>query len=85
MTEIITWEQGMEYTFKTRHSWKHGGGKATTRINCNHFTKFAGADYPLRDISRKFIKSYQQYCEDLEIPGSTINRRVTPDSIVSSI
>ena len=78
MTEIITWQQGMDYTFKTRHSWKHGGGKTTTRINCNHFTEFAGADYPLRDITRKFLKSYQQHWEDLEVPGSSINRRISP-------
>ena len=82
MTEIVTWQQGMDYTFKTRHSWKHGGGKRTTIINCNHFTEFAGANYPLRDITRKFLKSYQQHCEDLEIPGASINRRISPITTV---
>ena len=82
MTEIITWKQGMDYTFNTRYSWKHGGGATTTRINCNHFTDFAGEDYPLVDITRKFLKSYQQHCEDLEIPVSTINRRVSPVTTV---
>jgi integrase len=82
MTEIVTWKQGMDYTFNTRHSWKHGGGQVSTRINCNHFTEFAGADYPLKDITRKFLKSYQHHCEDLEIPGSTINRRISPITTV---
>ena len=82
MTEITTWKQGMDYTFKTRYSWKHGGGRNTTIINCNHFTKFAGDDYPLVDITRKFLKSYQQECEDREMPGSTINRRIAPVTTV---
>ena len=84
MDKIITWQQGMDYTFNTRYAWKHGGGKQTTRINCNHFTDFAGPDYPLSDITRKFIKSYQQYLEDLEVPGSSINRRVAPVTTVLS-
>ena len=78
MTEITTWQQAMKYTFNTRYSWKHGGGRKTTIVNCNHFTEFAGSHYPLVDITRKYLKSYQQYCEDLEIPGSTINRRIAP-------
>ena len=78
MTEITTWQQAMDYTFKTRYSWKHGGGKQTTLINCNHFTDFAGPDYPLVEITRKFLKSYQQYLEDLEVPGASINRRISP-------
>ena len=78
MTEITTWKQAMDYTFQTRYSWKHGSGKTPTRINCNQFTDFAGPDYPLVDITRKYLKSYQQHLEDLEFPGSTINRKLSP-------
>ena len=82
MTDITTWEQGVDYTFRTRYAWKHGAGAEGTAINCRHFTEFAGASYPLSDITRKFIKSYQQEMEDREIPGSSINRRVAPITTV---
>ena len=78
MTEITTWQDAMNFTFRTRYSWKHGSGAVPTRINCNHFTDFAGADYPLVEITRKFLKSYQLELEDQEIAVSTINRRLSP-------
>lgn len=82
MTEILTWEQGVDYTFRTRPSWKNGTGRKTTAINCRHFADFAGWDYPLKDINRKFLKSYQMDMEDREICGGSINRRVTPVTTV---
>ena len=82
MTEILTWKQGVDYTFRTRYSWKHGGGAETTAINCRHFNAFAGEDYPLQDITRKFIKSYQMDMEDREICGASINRRT---SVVTTV
>ena len=81
---MLTWQEGVDYTFRTRHSWKHGSGKHTTAINCRHFTDFAGPDYPLRDITRKFLKSYQMDMEDREICNGSINRRVTPVTTVLS-
>ena len=84
MTEIITWQQGVDYTFRTRNSWKHGSGRKTTAINCRHFTDFAGPDYPLKDINRKFLKSYQMDMEDREICHGSINRRITPITTVLS-
>lgn len=78
MAEIVTWQQAVDYTFKTRYSWKHGSGRKTTAINCRHFTEFAGPNYPLKDITRKFLKSYQMDMEDKEICNGSINRRITP-------
>jgi len=79
---IETWQQGVDYTFKTRHSWRHGSGRVPTEINCRKFTEFAGADYPLRDITRKFLRSYQLELEDQEVNTSTINRRLSPVTTV---
>lgn len=84
MTDITTWEQGVEYTFRTRYAWKHGSGKQATAINCQHFTDFAGSSYPLKDITRKFIKTYQLEMEDREICNASINRRVAPVTTVLS-
>lgn len=82
MTDITTWQQGVDYTFKTRYSWKHGKGAKTTEINCRHFTDFVGPDYPLKDITRKLLKSYQMDMEDREICHGSINRRITPVTTV---
>lgn len=84
MTDITTWQQGMDYTLRTRYKWKHGSGRGATIINCNHFTEFAGGDYPLVDITRKFLKSYQQDMEDREICNASINRRIAPVTTVLS-
>ena len=84
MTDITTWKQGVEYTFRTRYAWKHGSGAKTSRINCQHFTDYAGEDYPLAEITRKYIRGYQQHMEDLEIPNASINRRTAPVTTVLS-
>jgi len=84
MTDITTWQQGMDYTLRTRYKWKYGTGRPSTVANCNHFTKFAGLDYPLIDITRKFLKSYQQDMEDREICNASINRRIAPVTTVLS-
>jgi integrase len=79
---MLTWQEGVDYTFKTRYAWKHGSGRATTAINCRHFTDFAGPTCPLADINRKFLKSYQMDMEDREICNGSINRRV---SVVTTV
>ena len=79
---ITTWGEGVKYTFQTRHSWRFGGGAQSTATNCQHFTKAYGADLPLTEITRKLVKNYCLELEDLEIPGSSINRRIAPISTV---
>ena len=79
---IETWQEGVDFTFRTRPSWRHGSGAVPTEVNCRHFTAFAGADYPLSDITRKFLRSYQLELEDQEIAHSTINRRLSPVTTV---
>ena len=79
---IETWQQGVDHTFKFRHSWKHGSGRTTTMINVRTFTDLYGADYPLKDITKKFLKSYQLELEDRELSHSTINRKLSPVTTV---
>lgn len=82
MDEIRTWQQAMDYTFKTRHTWRHGNGAQTSAINCNHFTRLRGSSFPLRKISQPIIS---QVCIELEDEGksdATINRVVSAVSTV---
>jgi len=82
MDEIKTWQQAMEYTFNTRHSWRHGNGAKTARINCNHFTRLRGSSFPVKKINQPIIS---QACIELEDEGksdATINRVVSAISTV---
>ena len=82
MDEIRTWQQAMDYTFKTRHSWRHGNGAKTSAINCNHFTRLRGSSFPIKRISQPTIS---QVCIELEDEGksdATINRVVSAISTV---
>lgn len=82
MDDIRTWQHAMEYTFKTRHSWRHGNGAKTASINCNHFTRLRGASFPVKKITQPIIS---QACIELEDEGksdATINRVVSAVSTV---
>lgn len=82
MDELRTWQQAMDYTFQTRHSWRHGNGSKTSRINCNHFTRLRGSSFPLKKINQANIT---QVCIELEDEGksdATINRVVSAVSTV---
>ena len=82
MDEIRTWQQAMDYTFQTRHSWRHGNGAKTSTINCNHFTRLRGSSFPIKRISQPTIS---QVCIELEDEGksdATINRVVSAVSTV---
>jgi integrase len=82
MDEIRTWQQAMDYTFKTRHTWRHGNGRKTSSINCNHFTRLRGGSFPLKKLTQPIIS---QVCIELEDEGksdATINRVVSAVSTV---
>ena len=82
MDEIRTWQQAMHYTFKTRHTWRHGSGAKTAMINCNHFTRLRGSSFPVRKITQPILN---QVCIELEDEGksdATINRVISAVSTV---
>ena len=82
MDDIRTWQQAMHYTFKTRHSWRHGNGAKTAMINCNHFTRLRGSSFPVKKITQPIVN---QVCIELEDEGksdATINRVVSAVSTV---
>ena len=63
MDEIRTWQQAMDYTFKTRHSWRHGNGRKTSLINCQHFTRLRGGSFLVSKITQPILN---HVCIELE-------------------
>ena len=83
MTEQLrTWQQAVDYTFKTRHTWRHGSGRRTSEINCNHFTRLRGASFPIGEIKQQVITSVGIELEDEGKSDATINRVVSAVSTV---
>jgi integrase len=82
MDKVTTWGQAMDYTFKTRHSWRHGNGKGTSAINCTHFTRLRGSSFPVAKITQPIITGVCIELEDEGKSDATINRVVSAVSTV---
>lgn len=82
MTEIKTWQQAMDYTFTTRHTWRHGNGRQAALINCNHFTRLRGSSFPVKKITQPIIAQVCIELEDECKSDATINRIVSAVSTV---
>ena len=81
-TKVTTWGQALDYTFKTRHSRRHGNGRPTAVINTGHFTRLRGRSFPVGRITQACLSSV---CIELEEEGksdATINRIVSAVSTV---
>ena len=82
MTNIRTWQQAVDYTFKTRPTWRHGSGAKTAAINTAHFSRLRGLSFPVAEITRSVMSGV---CIELEDEGkshATINRIVSAVSTV---
>ena len=82
MTDIRTWQQAMDYTFKTRTSWRHGTGRRTSEINCAHFTRLRGSSFPIGEIRQPVITAVGIELEDEGKSDATINRVTSAVSTV---
>lgn len=82
MTDIRTWQQAVDYTFQTRHSWRHGSGRKTSDINCRHFTRLRGASFPVDKINQPVITGVGIELEDEGKSDATINRVTSAVSTV---
>ena len=80
--EIKTWGQALEYTFKTRHSWRHGNGAKTAAINAGHFTRIRGLSFPVGRITQPILNEVSVELEDEGKSDATINRVVSAVSTV---
>ena len=82
MTDIRTWQQAVDYTFQTRHTWRHGPGRTTSDINCRHFTRLRGASFPIDKITQPIITGVGIELEDEGKSDATINRVTSAVSTV---
>ena len=80
--EIKTWGAAMDYTFSTRHTWRHGNGRKTAMINCNHFTRLRGSSFPITKINQPNVTQVSIELEDEGKSDATINRVVSAVSTV---
>lgn len=80
--DIKTWGQALEYTFKTRHSWRHGNGAKTAAINAGHFTRIRGLSFPVGRITQPIVNEVSVELEDEGKSDATINRVVSAVSTV---
>ena len=79
---IKTWKEARDFTFKTRHTWRHGSGAITARYNTAHFTRLTSPSLKLSKINQALMT---QVCLELESEGksdATINRVVSAVSTV---
>ena len=80
---VKTWGQAVDFTFRTRDTWRHGNGRVTNVYNTQHFTNAVGNSFPLHKITPLLMN---QVCIDLEeerqMSGSTINRVISAVSTV---
>lgn len=79
---VKTWQQGVKYTFATRHTWRHGNGAEAARINCEHFTRLRGASFPLKKITLPVIVQVGIEMEEEGASDAKINRVVSSVSTV---
>ena len=82
MTNIRTWQQAVDYTFKTRPTWRHGSGAKTAAINTAHFSRLRGLSFPVAEITRSVMSGVCIELEDESKSHATINRIVSAVSTV---
>jgi len=80
--EIKTWGQALDYTFSTRHSWRHGPGRKTAAINSGHFTRMRGLSFPVGKITQPILSQVSIELEEEGKSDATINRVVSAVSTV---
>ena len=77
-----TWGDALDYTFQTRHTWRHGTGAKTARINSNHFTRLRGLSFPISKITNPVLNQVAIELEEEGKSDATINRVISAVSTV---
>jgi integrase len=79
---LTTWGEALDYTFRTRPTWRHGNGAVTSRINAGHFTRLRGRSFPIERITAPTMAQVAQELEDECKSNATINRVISAVSTV---
>lgn len=79
---VRTWGQALDYTIRTRHTWRHGNGRRTALINAGHFTRIRGRSLPVGQITQACLTEVCIILEEERKSDATINRIVSAVSTV---
>lgn len=83
-TEMIkTWGQAVDYTFKTKDTWRHGNARPTNIYNTNHVTNHIGRSFPLAKLTPRLLNDILiELEEERGMSSSTQNRVISAVSTV---
>lgn len=80
---VKTWGEGVDFTFRTRDTWRHGNGRVTHMYNCQHVTNQIGNSFPLTKITPAVLNQILMDLEDeRQMSSSTQNRVISSVSTV---
>lgn len=80
---VKTWGEAVDFTFKTRDTWRHGNGRVTHMYNCKHVTNQLGNSFPLNKITPMMLNQVLMDLEkERQMSSSTQNRVISSVSTV---
>jgi len=81
MTQIKTWKEAFDFTWRTK--WKRTNSAKTMAINAGHITEAVGLSFPLRKMAKAgfWIELISDFEEEGR-SGSTINRIISAGTTV---
>ena len=82
MAKEFTWGEAVDYTFRTRDSWRNGNSRKTNMINAGHFTEVHGRSFPTSSITSALVNQWAVTLEEEGMSNATINRCISAISTV---
>jgi len=82
MAKQFTWGDAVDYTLRTRDTWRNGNSRKTNMINAGHFTEHHGRSFPTSKISSALVNQWAVDLEENGMSNATINRCISAISTV---
>ena len=82
MAKQFTWGEAVDYTLRTRDTWRNGNSRRTNMINAGHFTEHHGRSFPTSKISSALVNQWAVDLEENGMSNATINRCISAISTV---
>ena len=82
MAKQFTWGEAVDYTLRTRDTWRNGNSRKTNMINAGHFTEHHGRSFPTSKISSALVNQWAVDLEEQGMSNATINRCISAISTV---
>lgn len=82
MAKQFTWGEAVDYTLRTRDTWRNGSSRKTNMINAGHFTEHHGRSFPTSKISSALVNQWAVDLEENGMSNATINRCISAISTV---